>query len=82
MIFSILVMIMATIYTVYGILWRKLFVWSREGFENAVLLNIDILAQTGAINTQDALVMDLNDLKISQAFVQSIIDEGFSSSIS
>ena len=81
MVFSVIVITVATVYTVYGVLWLKLYDWTKDALESSVLLNIDILAQTGALNTQDNLVMSLTDLKISQVFVQNIIDTGMESEI-
>ena len=67
--FSALVMIASTIYTVYGLLWVKLFQWTKEAVEASSLLNVDILTQVGALNAQDQLVISIRDLKISQEFV-------------
>ena len=74
MFFSVIVMLVSAIYTIYGLLWVRLFRWTKDAVEASTLLNVDILAQTGALNTQDSLVMMLNDLQISQTFVQNIIN--------
>ena len=74
MFFSVIVMLVSAIYTIYGLLWVKMFQWTKDAVEASILLNVDILAQTEALNTQDSLVMSLNDLKISQNFVQNIIN--------
>ena len=39
------------------------------------------MATTGALNTQDNLVMSIPDLNISKVFVQNIIDTGMESEI-
>ena len=69
-----IVMLVSAIYTIYGLLWVRLFRWTKDAVEASTLLNVDILAQTGALNTQDSLVMMLNDLRVSQSFVQNIIN--------
>ena len=74
MFFSVIVMLVSAIYTIYGLLWVRLFRWTKDAVEASTLLNVDILAQTGALNTQDSLVMMLNDLRVSQSFVQNIIN--------
>ena len=81
MFFSVITMLVAAIYTVYGLLWVKLFRWTKDAVEASILLNVDVLASTGALNAQDAVVAMLTDLRISQSFVQSIIDEGASSKL-
>ena len=65
MFFSVIVMLVSAIYTIYGLLWVKMFQWTKDAVEASILLNVDILAQTEALNTQDSLVMSLNDLKIA-----------------
>ena len=71
-----MVMLASTFYTIYGLLWVKLFQWTKEAVEASSLLNIDILTQAGTLNAQDQLVQSIRDIKISQEFVQKIIDEG------
>ena len=51
MFFSVVVMFLSAFYTIYGLLWVQLLRWTKESVEAGVLLNIDILVQTGALNT-------------------------------
>ena len=40
-----------------------------------VLLSFEVVAQAGALNAQDTFAATVNQLQISQEFLQKIIDE-------
>ena len=44
MFFSVIVMLVSALYTICGLLWVKLFQWTKDAVEASILLNVDILA--------------------------------------
>ena len=68
MTFSVLAMVISALYTVVDLIYYEQLKWIRDSVKPTVLLNFEIVAQTGAINAQDNLNSSINQLKISQAF--------------
>ena len=63
-------MVISALYTVVDLIYYEQLKWIRDSVKPTVLLNFEIVAQTGAINAQDNLNSSINQLKISQAFFQ------------
>lgn len=64
-------MVIGSIFTIlFGLYFRLLF-WIDQIVVSSIVLNIDIMAESAALNVQDSLQMNLNDLKIAKAFLEA-----------
>ena len=70
-------MVISALYTVVDLIYYEQLKWIRDSVKPSVLLNFEIVSQVGAINAQDSLNASINQLSISQAFFQKIIDESY-----
>ena len=75
MTFSVLLTLLVTFYTVYGLLIVKQGEWVRNAFEEAVFVNLELTAQYGAPNKKDAFAQTVLDLKISKSFLDKLMVE-------
>ncbi len=75
MFFSVLAMIVSAFYTVRNLLYYEQLNLIKETLRPSVLLNIEIEAESGALNAQDNLSVSLNQLKVAQSFFQITIDQ-------
>ena len=49
--------------------------WVTHAFDEAVLLNLDIMAQGGAPDKKDFFAQSLTDLRIAKDFIEKFTDE-------
>lgn len=75
MTFSVIAMVGSALYTVVDLIYYEQLKWIRQNVKPTVLLNFQLVAETGALNAQDSLKSSINQLKIAQSIFQQIIDE-------
>lgn len=60
MLFSLSAITIAALYTVIDLLYYEMLYWIRMSVKPSVLLNFEVIAQTGALNAQDDFAINLN----------------------
>lgn len=63
-------MIAGSIVTIIFLLYYRLLFWIDKVVTSSVLLNIQIMSEGAALNVQDAMQLNLNDLNIAKAFIE------------
>ena len=60
--FSVAAMAISALYTVVGLIYYEQLDWIRQSVKPTVLLNFEIVAQAGALNSQDTFSASINQL--------------------
>jgi hypothetical protein len=64
-------MVVGSVFTIIFGLYFRLLYWIDQIVVSSIVLNIDIMAESAALNVQDSLQLNLNDLRIAKAFLEA-----------
>lgn len=68
---SVFALLAGSIVTIVFILYFRLIYWVDQVVTSSLLLNIEIMAEGAALNAQDTMQLNLNDLNIAKAFIEA-----------
>ena len=62
-------MIVGSIFTIIFGLYKRLIYWIDQIVVSSIVLNIEVMAESAALNAQDSMQLNINDLRIAKAFL-------------
>lgn len=71
-------MLLGSTVTIVFILYYRLLYWIDQVVTSSILLNIQIMTEGAALNVQDTMQLNLNDINIAKAYKELSLKSNFS----